>query len=140
MFYCASYCHHLTSSTFLIFCNNCNIGIVVYRKNFKLTWRVYTAAERIASETRKAGTNWTMIDNITLRVRTTTTRTYVATFLIDTRQMTRTFRINCTFRSTIWRNPDIGFHARTRRGLSADLTYGVRTARIRHTWIFLFSF
>lgn len=76
-------------------CNNCTF------LNF------ITISERISSMIFQTSANWVMVYNIAKSVWSTTTRTWIRTFLINTRLVVRTFRADCTFRSTTWRATNI---------------------------------
>lgn len=104
---------------------------MVFHQILKLTWwwcRI-TIGKRISRETFKTSTYRSMIYNATLRSSTARSWTRISTLLSDTRQVTGTFRVDSTFRSTIWWISDVIFQTRARRQPS-----NVSTLRVWPTW------
>jgi hypothetical protein len=64
------------------------------------SWNFTTSCWWISSVSRKTFTSWTMINDNTLRVISTSSWTRIFTFLIYAGFGIITFRIRCTFRST----------------------------------------
>lgn len=70
--------------------------------------------KRIANVTWRAHTVWCMTDYPALRCGTTSSNTWISTFIVYASHMIRTFAVTCAFRSTIRRCSVELWHARTR--------------------------
>lgn len=74
-----------------------------------LTWRRFGVAvcKRIACILFWAWANWSMIDNSADCIETTSAKTWISTFFIYTCSITRTFRVDWTFRATVGRGSNV---------------------------------
>jgi hypothetical protein len=79
-----------------------------------------TSNERIASVSWRTATDRIVVDDLTFGVYSTCSRTRIATFLVATSLILRTFIVCGTFRSTSRRSSYVSWHTRT-YGLAIDL-------------------
>lgn len=78
-------------------------------KRWELTWNWITSCECITSVSILTITNWTVIVHTTFWIQTTSSNTWISTFLVFACLVIRTFRADNTFRSTTWWTSNISW-------------------------------
>lgn len=101
-------------------------------------WCWIANREWIAGVSSRAGTNRCMIENVANGSNPTRSWTRVHAFLSNTSLMTRTIRIDSTFRTAIWWRSKVSWQAGARWGTVDIATFCVLSARRRNAWITIF--
>lgn len=94
-----------------------------------LTWDTGANYEGISCVALATSTNWTVVDNLTDSILSTSPRAWIGTLLIDTSLVVRTLWTHNTFRTTTRGTTNVGWFAGTN-----SLTINFTTHTVWTTW------
>lgn len=109
--------------------------ILHHRGRLTRYWIWYTASEWIASETAHTTTNGVMINSTAHSMKTTDTRTWINTLMIDTSTIETTFGINRTFGTASGWYAQVAGNARAHRMIIDHTTITIQATWRWYTWI-----
>ena len=92
----------------------------------------------IAHVALMAGTGWYVVHHGTISINSTSVRTWIFTLILGASLVSRTIRVEHTFRPTycVWIADQIGRTAAFAIAVVSDVRYCVRSAWVGPTWIY----
>ena len=108
-----------------------------YNKLHAVLTRCYsgTGSERIPLVARQTAAHGIVLDHIALRVRATRSRTRIAAFLVQARQIARAFTVNYALGATVGRSAHVAWQAAAGGHTTLFTALGIAAARVRLTGV-----